>query len=229
MIHNLGLADLYPYAGEGAVDDAAAAPVGKTWVTAEFGRMGLRVDFPAHPEDPRLEKYWLHPNGYRSTGYEQHLEAEEMLAWSRWQLGWLSSEQINCLTEAESVVDLEPIAEPGNGTAMAAIPLSGTEVIVMESRRRAGYDLPREEHNPNGTIGTFPTLLAEGVLVYTVDASRPGGQLPLVIAGDTDNLQVDRYPILTDGESVTVRGYTITVESSTDTTHTVSITRTAAE
>ena len=68
-----------------------------------------------------------------------------------------------------------------------------------------------------------PALLTEGVLIYTVDAARSSGRLPLVIAGDNGNLQVDRYPILTDGESVSIHGYTITVQSSTDATHTVTI------
>ncbi len=225
LIHNLGLLDMYPYASLDIVD----APAGKTLVRSTFGPMGLRVHFPADPEDPRLTQTWLYPNGSQSVGYTTLLAAEEMLAWSRWQLGWLNSEQVRCVTDTESVVDLEPIAEPGDGIAMAAIPLSSTEVIVVENRRKLGYDLPREHHYPNGTIGTFPALPTDGVLVYTVDASRSSGRLPLVIAGDTGNRQIDRYPILTDGESVTIHGYTITVESSTDTTHTVSITRTATD
>ncbi|GEM_PF-2073385 len=68
--------------------------------------------------------------------------------------------------------DLELIAAPGDGVAMAAVPLSGTEVIVIESSRRVGYDLPLEQRYRDGVVGTFPALLAEGVLVYTVDASR---------------------------------------------------------
>ncbi len=226
LIHNLGLLDMYPYAGEDVVDNAALAPVGKTWVTSTFGLMGLGVDFPADPEDPRLVRTWLQPNGAQFTEYTRHLEADEMLAWSRWQLGWLDSEQISCVTEAGSVIDLNPVAEPGDGIAMVAIPLSGTEVIVIENRRRVGYDLAREQHYPDRVVEPFPTLLADGVLVYTVDTSRPGGRLPIAIAGNNDSLQVDRYPILTDGESVTIRGYTITVQSSTESTHTVSITKT---
>ena len=227
MIHNLGLSDLYAY--ERVVDDAADAPADKTWVTARFGPMGLEADFPADPEDPRLGQNWLHPDGRQFTSYDTVVRAEEMLAWSRWQLGWLDSEQISCVSETESVINLDPIAEPGDGIAMAAIPLSSTEVTVIENRRKVGFDLPREQHHPNGAITTYPALLTEGVLVYTVDTSRFTGQLPLVIAGDNGNLQVDRYPILTDGESVTIRGYTITVQSSTDATYTVSITKTTTD
>ena len=173
---------------------------------------------------------WLDPTGNQAVSYVTLL-AEEMLAWSRWQLGWLDSTQISCVTETGASVTLGPVADPGDNVAMAAIPLSGTEVIVVESRRKIGYDTPREKHYADGVIETSPALLTEGVLIYTVDAALPSGQLPLMIAtdtsnlGDTGNLQVDRYPLLTDGESVTIRGYTITVESGTDTTHTITITR----
>ncbi|MXW60397.1 MAG: hypothetical protein F4003_01265 [Acidimicrobiaceae bacterium] len=223
LIHNLGLLDLY--AGEGVVDDAADAPADKTWVTSRFGLMGLGVDFPADLQDPRLLQIWLYPDGAQSTGYATRLEAEEMLVWSRWQLGWLDSTQITCVTENEATVTLGPVADPSDNIAMAAIPLSGTDIIVIENRRRIGYDDAREERYANGVVGTFPTLLADGVLIYTVDAGRLGGRLPVAIAGDTGNLQVDRYPVLTVGESVTIRGYTITVQSGTDTTHTVTITK----
>ena len=224
LIHNLGLLDMYAYANLGTVDDPVAAPAGKTWVTSTFGRMGLKADFPADPEDPRLVQTWLDPTGNQAVSYVTLL-AEEMLAWSRWQLGWLDSTQISCVTENEATVTLGPVANPGSDIAMAAIPLSGTEVIVVESRRKIGYDATLHERFQDGVAASTPSLLTEGVLVYTVDASRPGGHLPLAIATDTGNLQVDRYPLLTDGESVTIRGYTITVESGTDTTHTITITR----
>ena len=226
LIHNLGLLDMYAYANLGTVDDPVAAPAGRTWVTSTFGRMGLKADFPADPEDPRLVlQTWLDPTGAQAVSYTTLSEAEEMLAWSRWQLGWLDSTQISCVTENEATVTLGPVADPGNSIAMAAIPLSGTEVIVVESRRKIGYDTPREKRLAERVILNSLALLTEGVLIYTVNAALPSGHLPLAIATDTGNLQVDRYPLLTDGESVTIRGYTITVQSGTDTTHTITITR----
>ena len=76
------------------------------------------------------------------------------------------------LETTSEYVDLELIAAPGDGVAMAAIPLSGTEVIVIESSRRVGYDLTFEQHYRDGVVGTSPALLTDGVLVCTVDASR---------------------------------------------------------
>ena len=95
----------------------------------------------------------------------------------------------------------------------------------MESRRTLGYDRGREYRAPNGWRTTLPELLEEGVLVYTVDASLGSGDLPLKVPGDSGNGQVDDFPVLQAGESVTVRGYTITVTADDGRTHTITITR----
>ncbi len=145
-----------------------------------------------------------------------------MLAWSRWQLEWLDPSQVYCVTENESTVTLGPVGDPGDNFAMAAIPLSETEVIVIESRRQIGYDAPAVLTGRTG-------LATEGVLVYTVDTSLGTGQLPVKVATDTGNGIIDHNPILSDGQSVTTNGYTITVQSSTETTHTVSITKTISD
>ena len=113
-MHNLGLLDLYlyPYVSDGVLDDLPHAPEGKLWITSSFGPMGLRASFPADPLDPRLLRISLYPDGAQGTGYATRVEAEEMLAWSRWQLGWLDATQISCVTENEATVTLSPVAEP---------------------------------------------------------------------------------------------------------------------
>ena len=147
-----------------------------------------------------------------------------MLAWSRWQLGWLEPSQVLCLTDQHATITLTPVADPGDGTAMVAIPVSESEAIVIENRRKTGYDKGKEYVGANGTETTYPALINEGVLVYTVDASLRGGDLPLKVAGDSGNGQVDDFPILVEGQSVTVHGYTITVVSTTPRT-TITITQ----
>ena len=191
LLHNLGLADLYSY---GAIRHEAPRDAGnKPWVLTEFGPMGLRAYSPADR------------GGYR--------EATEMLAWSRWQLGWLADPQVECVASLPTTVRLSSVARPGDGIAMAAVPLSDTEVIVIESRRNTGYD-------------SGSALLAEGVLVYTVDAEVGSGLLPIKVAGDPGNAHFEDYPLLSVGQSVTVRGYTITVVADDGDTHTVTITKT---
>ena len=222
LVHNLGLLDMYPYdASRGELPEAPAA---KMWVTSGFGMMGLHSFFLANEEDRRLASVARFADGGSETYYTAEVGAGEMLAWSRWQLGWLDASQIRCIITPEATVSLSPVAAAGNEVAMAAVPLSDTEVIVIESRRKIGYDAPLEQAHLD-TTWTGPALVSEGVLVYTVDAHMGTGQLPLRVAGDGGNGQVDDYPVLTAGQSVTVRGYTIAVVSDDGDTHTVTITK----
>ena len=199
LAHNLGLLDMYPYDQE--LRKRPDTTDGSALTQVQVGLMGLRVHYPGDSTD------W---------------DADEMLAWSRWQLEWLDPSQVHCVTENQSTVTLGPVGDPGDNFAMAAIPLSETEVIVIESRRQIGYDAPAVLTGRTG-------LATEGVLVYTVDTSLGTGQLPVKVATDTGNGIIDHNPILSDGQSVTTNGYTITVQSSTETTHTVSITKTISD
>ncbi len=188
MTHSFGLADLYPH-----VVTRPERPAGTTWAGARFGLLGLDVYYPAVGGN---------------TGYVTH---PEMLAWSRWQLGWLTTGQVRCVTEDSATITLHPVADPGDRIAMAAVPLSDTEVIVVESRRRIGYD-----DIPWGS---------DGVLVYTVDATLGSGALPLKVGGDTGSGTIDRSPFLTEGQSLSLRGYTIAVRSATSSADTIVITK----
>ena len=227
LVHNLGLADLYSYS---RVFADREAPDGKWWIASEWGRMNMWAYFLVDENDPRLAHDWTYPDGAVSTAYRHHLRIEEMLAWSRWQLGWLSDAQVSCLSDTDPgetvTVTLAPVAEPDDGIVMAAVPLNAREMIVIESRRKLGYDAGGHyEAADSGAVTTFPRLVTEGVLVYTVDSLRSSGQLPLRVAGDKGNLEVDDFPVLGSGESVTLHGYTITVTADNGSTHTVSITR----
>ena len=224
LAHNLGLADLYPYDAELR---ATPPPVpDHTWISAEWGLMGLEAWFLAADDDARFIPEWRFPSGQRASGeIHAYPEPSEMLAWSRWQLGWLDKSQVRCVDEIETAVTLAPIARPGEAVAMAAVPLNAREVIVIESRRQLGYDLGRDYTAPSGATTTLPNLVAEGVLVYVVDALVASGHRPIMFAGDNGDGRIDDFPVLTRGESVTLRGYTITVTGDNGDTHTVSITR----
>ena len=228
LAHNLGLADLYPY--DGNRHKSPYRPAG-VWVETEFGLLGLNAFFHASEDDPRLASQILLPNGQRSTGYTPLLQAVEMLAWSRWQLGWLEPDQIHCVTqlETETTLTISPAALPSNERAMIAIPVSETQLIVIETRRKLGYDTRQKHQWPDGTQNTVPSLIDEGVLVYTVNASLETGQLPIKVAGDPGNGHLENNPILTEGQSVTIWGYTITVHTSTYYTDTITITKTGPQ
>ena len=223
IFHNMGLLDLYPIGS--SVHERPSAPFGQEWVEAELGLMGLRAYFLASKQDQRLAQMWRQPNGQQTTAYYFRSHSREMLAWSRWQLGWFDAGQVRCITDSQATVDLWPVADPGEGTAMAAIPLSGNEMIVIESRRKINYDVDVSIKTYDNARSTIPSLLEEGVLVYTVDARVRSGDLPMRVAGDPGNGQVDDFPVLHAGDSVNVRGYTIRVVSDDGHTHTVEITR----
>ena len=204
LAHNFGLLDHYPY--DESVHALPELPAGMTWTFVELGLLGLRARFPSSQD------LWF-------------ATPVEMLSWTRWQLGWLDTSQVRCVDRAVSALSLSPVAQPGAGIAMVAVPLSEYELIVIESRRKLGYDATVPPTSPSGAQPRHG-LLEEGVLVYTVDARVETGQLPLKVAVDDGTSQVNDFPVLTLGESVNVRGYTITVIADDGDTHTVQITRT---
>lgn len=198
LTHNFGLLDFYPY------DYSRHQSPDWTAISFRLGLMSLWVQSPF--EDSAVS----------TTA----VTMVEMLAWSRWQLDWLDPWSMECITGDATTAVLNPIAQPGRGTAMIAVSLNEHEQIVVENRRALGYDYtvtPAVEPSsgPSGSDlyredwGSEHTV--EGVLVYTVDARIGTGELPVKVAGDTGNGQINRFPFLTLGESVTVRGYTITV------------------
>lgn len=204
LAHNLGLLDLYPF--DASLHAAENPPPGDAWVYVEIGLMGLRARY-ADPD----HSLWL-------------VTPVEMLSWSRWQLGWLEPQQVACGVRSGRTVRLRPIARPGTGTAAVIVPLSDDEMIVVESRRKLGYDATAPDTHQNGAMLRHG-LLEEGVLVYTVDSRIGNGQLPIKVAGDTGNSQVDNSPVLQTGEAITVRDYTIVVTADDGGTHSVQITR----
>ena len=111
LMHTLGLADLY---NTGTASPPADAPAGKVWLWTTFDILRLWTYYAISEDDPRLTSLNRTPFGtYR-------MFADEMLAWGRWQLGWLDPTQIRCLSELEheTTLTLSPVANPGNGTAI---------------------------------------------------------------------------------------------------------------
>ncbi|WP_419916789.1 hypothetical protein [Candidatus Poriferisodalis sp.] len=222
VAHNLGLLDIYGYGYEPTPEP----PPGKVWVSSRWGLMFVNVFFLVPEDHPGIAARFERPDGTTGTETYPWLAPHEMLAWHRWLLGWLDESQIKCVTDDRTTVELSAIAEPGSGTAMAAIRLDRNRVLVLESRREQGYDADVPATRIDGAIGTLPNLIEEGVLAYTVDAHPPSFRLPVRLAQDPDGTQIlDDDPILGVGESVTVAGYTITVTADDGDAHTVSITR----
>jgi hypothetical protein len=94
-------------------------------------------------------------------------------------------------------VQLTPLAIPG-GIKAVVVPLTETTALVVESRRKLGYD----SH-----------LSKEGALVYKVDTSVRTGEGPIVV-GSTSK-PPDASALLGPGEVWNSDGYSITVEDAT--------------
>ena len=204
LAHVLGLTDLYPMNQSGYQGEFATPfpPADMNWVTVEAGLMGLQGNYLA-PESVIGGPYYQAPR--------------EMLAWSRWQLGWLEPAQIRCIVEPSATVTLTTIDQPGDGVAMIAVPVGETEVIVIESRRNRGLDSNQLYGYDRDAVNN------DGVLVYTVDSSL--GELPIRFATDGGEGIMDQSPILPVGTSITVKGYEITVIADSDDTHTVRVSK----
>ena len=205
LVHELGLPDLYPY--DRTLEMLPRPPSGRWWVHGEVGLMGLRAHFASN--DRTLD----------------FVGPIEMLAWFKWQLGWLDPSQVQCGVPPGGSVTLQPVAEPGVGIVMAAIPLNLHQILVIENRRKLGYDAAPTPVHHTGNVTPSHGLLEEGVLVYTVDTLIESGQLPIKILGNTRVGGFDSFPVLTAGESVTLHGYTITITNDTKPTYTITITK----
>ncbi|MDE0655715.1 MAG: hypothetical protein OXH58_03995, partial [Acidimicrobiaceae bacterium] len=117
LMHGLGLTDHYPY--DGSVHQLPEPSGSEVVVRSDFGLMGLTAVFRARAADRRHRIDWVYPNGSTTTSYTETLKAAEMLAWSRWQLGWLDESQVRCIDTPNARVRLSPVADPGAGVAMA--------------------------------------------------------------------------------------------------------------
>ena len=199
LAHVLGLTDLFPMNSF----YTPSPPADMNWAWVEAGLMGLQG------------RYLAPKSATRGFGYGQTLYA--MLAWSRWQLGWLEPSQIRCIVEPSATVTLTAIDQPGDGVAMIAVPVGETEVIVIESRSGRGFD--------GGYLRGYDRDVEnnDGVLVYTVDSSL--SELPIRFATDGGEGFLDQSPILQVGTSITVKGYEITVIEDSGDTHTVRVSK----
>lgn len=203
LIHVLGLPDLYDYGifgRAGAEPAAPELPAGHDWRGIGVGYMGLSARYPATSQ--------VDARSYRA-----------MLGWSRWQLGWLAERQVECINASEATVRLAPLSDPAEGTAMAALPVSHDAIIVLESRRDSHYDMTWLEDAGSDSA-------QERVLVYTVDPTLGGGRRPIKFATDNGNGYLRQYPMLAVGESLVVRGHTITVTADDGHVHTVTVVKT---
>ncbi len=90
----------------------------------------------------------------------------ELLGWERWTLNWLNDNQVVCQGNiGNGSLTLTPIETVG-GIKLLTIPVDQNSILVVESRRKIGYDR---------------SILKEGPLVYLVDTSIASGKCAIKI------------------------------------------------
>ena len=119
-------------------------------------------------------------------------------SWEQWQVGWMKDSQIHCVKNlVSSTHEIMNLENTANGVKAVVVPVSTTKALVIESRRKNGYD------------STMPSS-AEGALVYTIDTllSSGNGPMRVVRKGTSKNVMYEDAP-LKSGESLDVLGYRI--------------------
>lgn len=226
------------YTNEGTIWDWMSAgtwfienPGQPSWVfyAHEFGHSLGLVDFRDSQQSGQIigEKYAVNPMGGYEIMDNQGGPTRTMTAWVRWLQGWLNDDQVLCI-DANDINDelyvVNQLNKLSGETEALVIKTSPTTAIVIESRRwDAKFDVPVVNSK-------------DGIIVYTVDATKGHSQGPLRLVSPRDITRYlsepNTYPdwrtldaVFYKGNSATVNGITITVESLSDTGDTVRISK----
>jgi M6 family metalloprotease-like protein len=99
--------------------------------------------------------------------------------WERFILGWLDDPQIICHKAGEVVGNLVPLTKK-NGLKIITVPISTSEVLVVENRTKEGID--KMIPNP-------------GIIAYVVDSSIEGGKNPIKVLNNKKPIKIGSYLI----------------------------------
>ena len=188
--------------------DGASIPTGITsgfdlnywggiWLAHESGHSMSLPDLYHYGSDS-LNKY---VGGFSLMGNIES-KAPGYFAFERWMLGWLDDTQIYCHNNGEVVIDLEAIENTG-GTKAIIVPIDSTTALVVESRRKIGFD---------------QNMVKEGALVYIINTALESGNGPIQVkpGADKGNNFMEDAPMV-EGDIYTYRNISVKVlESKVD-------------
>ena len=201
------------YISNGATSASDLPGWGHLWLKHEVAHtLGLPDLYAYETNRPGIyEDFHRYVGGFSYMGIpSSSRNAPSLLAFERWNLGWINDSQITCMTGKQLASTISPVQATGGNKAVV-VPLTRTKAIVIESRRPLGIDR---------------NLNKSGALIYLVDSSIQSGLGPVQIfpkdlANDPWYLNAPR----TVGDSLTVEGVTIEVIASDENGDTVSIKR----
>ena len=190
-----------------------------SWVyyVHEFGHSLGLVDFRDTKQSGQIigEKYAVNPMGGYEIMDNQGGPTRTMTAWVRWVQGWLNDSQVLCVDSTEITTNyykINRLNKVGGATKAVVIKTSSTKAIVIESRRwDSKFDVPVVNSK-------------DGVVIYTVDSTKGHSEGPLRLVSPRDITRYlsepNTYPdwrtldaVFYEGDSITVQGVTINVES----------------
>ena len=193
----------------------------------EFGHSLGMPDLRDFSTADRSTKYIVNPMFGHDIMDNQDAGSRSISGWMKWVQGWLDDSQVICV-DADTVeaeyYELTNANIVGADSELLTVKVSDTMLIAVESTRwDSRFDL--RTNNP-----------ADGVIVYTVDATlgHHEGPLKLLSPRDiTEYLSDDHiWPdwrvldvVLLEGDSVTYEGITITVASSGENSDIVRVSR----
>jgi M6 family metalloprotease-like protein len=99
--------------------------------------------------------------------------------WEKYILGWLDDPQVICHKTGEVVRNLVPLTKT-SGLKMIAVPISSSEVLVVENRTKEGID--KMIPNP-------------GIIAYVVDSSIESGKNPIKVLNNMKPIKLGSYLI----------------------------------
>ncbi|MFF7153689.1 M6 family metalloprotease domain-containing protein [Streptomyces sp. NPDC008139] len=124
--------------------------------------------------------------------------APDLFAWHKWKLGWITSDQVGCVTRAGTTYrDLSPDETPG-GTKLIVVRTGPDTALAIEARTATGND---------------HAACRQGVLLYKVRSDVESGDGPIAVIDGHPHTSACRatsvYPPLADaplgvGESYAV-------------------------
>ena len=94
--------------------------------------------------------------------------------WEKYILGWLDDPQVICHKAGEVMGNLVPLTKT-NGLKMIAVPISSSQVLVVENRTKEGID--KMIPNP-------------GIIAYVVDSSIESGKNPIKVLNDKKPIKI---------------------------------------
>jgi len=180
------------------------------WMAHETGHTLGFFDEDFKHQQTTLGNWSIMAMNWSNTGLE-------VGAWDRYIKGWLLDSQVSCfsldeLSSTPKEISINPIESQDRNLKSVMVPLSKTKILVVESRKNLGLDVLSPE--------------TEGVLVYTVDMTKPtlgGGYQTIARTGS--KLPTMEDAALHAGDFVTVDGVVIRVTSENPKSDQISISR----